>query len=1070
MTLDNHDQLQPAASPSWPAPKSPLSPHHLAKLANALGVSTPLPAVHQYTAGASYSSTPPTPSDIYRRSPTPSSISNSNNAHPYSPSTSKYLLHVVPPLKLPHDTDFTEPSDLTPLPASATGYHTQFRRGIFVPFHSTLQSQLWAIAKEYALPSTAGLVLYLISTSSQDQSSPSNDDSEIGPRLSEDIWKHLWTRVLKVEQHEELVASPRSLSPRGLGLGMAARSTPHLNLDVGSPAPLRPFISTGGPELNLQNHSVPYPSPSTPSSISDAHSNAKSSSISQSEPDTPGTSLASEDMHSTESAARAGSLDLPGLHSSSIIPILAKVEFDIDRRRAAWFEPWLRSRKMNHAKRAVSRNASMAEGSDSSAGDERRAPLTLKLVNKTRGRFSPRDDDRVLSDSPVDLGSDSDNDDDATARIASLPPGLSAKRRGSTSVVDLTSPSRERFDASSGQILVRKNIPPPLVLHPAPETGMAGELQLASPNGSTPSSTSLPYLNGPEDESYDLLPRSPAEFKRGGGVYEDLDLGLDPSIELDGDDIDGHRETQYKLTAQLDEIERNLAQFSPRALKVELELEQSHGPPSLHLLPPGTIQNSAVLPPTPKAVTFDQKLTQERNSDESRHSRAGSGRSSSDRSTPPPQLALNGVATSSDASRNRHENEGHLSYHSVASRSSPGSNSPLIPLSPDPFGRYPSSADPTRESSRQSAAYWESMPAPTAGEVEGRKSESNSSRFSADSLKGVAVDPTANKRSTMSVKNIKNLWRKSTKNSTLGPGSDPLPPPPPSPGPGSFSAPPPMSRSSTSSGGPPPTPTHGQFSSQSTMPPPQRPSRPSREEMIIPNIPDHQLGIHHFARAPNTSSSPIIVSKMQPTSRNLNGLYFDQESPYPTRVSTQRTNPKETSSRYPSRPSSPSPQSAVTPTQQATSPVMSQSALPMSSIPESRKSSVRKSILKWKSASNLNQPTTTQADRSSARPRRPSVSNSNYGSFSEAQIPPSPRIPEHLLSRTSISSNERPSRASQLTSRSTDSSHSGSRRKSSQSLRSSAEDTRPSFDSSQFEMVSPKIGSLTYPYHALDHD
>ncbi|OCH84936.1 hypothetical protein OBBRIDRAFT_798663 [Obba rivulosa] len=36
------------STPAWPPPRAPLMPHRLAKFANALGVPTPLPAIHAY--------------------------------------------------------------------------------------------------------------------------------------------------------------------------------------------------------------------------------------------------------------------------------------------------------------------------------------------------------------------------------------------------------------------------------------------------------------------------------------------------------------------------------------------------------------------------------------------------------------------------------------------------------------------------------------------------------------------------------------------------------------------------------------------------------------------------------------------------------------------------------------------------------------------------------------------------------------------------------------------------------------------------------------------------------------
>lgn len=152
-------------TPSWGPPRAPLPPHRLAKLANALGVSTPVPPTHSYSLPPFSPPSLPNSSssstflpDTFRRSPTPSAASG--GAPTPTASTSKYLLHVIPPEHLPHD--ISDDHDLTPLPSAASGYHTQFRRGVMVPVYSTLHSQLSAIAREYALPSTLGMVLYLI--------------------------------------------------------------------------------------------------------------------------------------------------------------------------------------------------------------------------------------------------------------------------------------------------------------------------------------------------------------------------------------------------------------------------------------------------------------------------------------------------------------------------------------------------------------------------------------------------------------------------------------------------------------------------------------------------------------------------------------------------------------------------------------------------------------------------------------------------------------------------------------------------------------------------------------------
>lgn len=254
-----------------------------------------------------------------------------------------------------------------PSSSTASGYHTQFRRGVLVPVYSTLQSQLSAIAREYALPSSVGMVLYLINTLNT-----SNDD-EPGPRISEDIWKHIWTRVLRAENQELLTPGPKPLG-LGLGYGVAGRSSPALLQDITGNSlqsqNLRALIS---PRLPDTSTGPLTPSPSTPS---------QSVYSSQSDVDTP------ESATSVDPPTEASSIQLPGLDSPALVPVLAKVEFDIDRRKAGWYETWVRSRKMNHAKRAESRTGGRS-GSRSTTGDDesgeegtKRAPIDLALVGK----------------------------------------------------------------------------------------------------------------------------------------------------------------------------------------------------------------------------------------------------------------------------------------------------------------------------------------------------------------------------------------------------------------------------------------------------------------------------------------------------------------------------------------------------------------------------------------------------------------------------------------------------------------------------------------------------------------
>ncbi|KAJ3507423.1 hypothetical protein NLJ89_g6314 [Agrocybe chaxingu] len=1240
-------------SPTWRPPKSPLPPHRLAKLANALGVSTPVPASHNSSSFLSRSFSETASSiDHLRRSPTPSTAASSMGFSSYTPTTSKFLLHVIPPMHLPHDSDNLD--DMTSPPApNAPGYHTQFRRGTLVPVHSTLQGQLGAIAKEYALPSSTGLILYLVTntaTSPSPQSSEGMD--EPGPRLSEEIWRHLWTRVLRTEQRDDLLLpslSPNPQTPRTpqlLGLGPASRSTPFLPQENPN-SPLRPLITSPMPEPLPSAPHAPQPmypittAPSTPSSASDIRSNNKSappSSVSQSEPGTPDTSV-------EDAGIRANSLDLPGLNSPSLIPILAKVEFDIDRRKAGWYEPWIRSRKANHAKRTGnSRKNSSTSRRDSEEGNgsrERAPPIELIMGRKKKldpfGLGIASDEPKAeqqeentgyarLSESPQDL-EDSDNDsehedlvEDATAKVSSFTGGKDPlddvfgtdadtwvdiraengdkPRNSNSNIVDLALTGEElsrlpddfedddsvstKEEDEVREILDKmgkpqlavsipspernKKVPPPLVLKPHD----AGTTVVSSQPSPSPAveSAGLAYLRDSPDEDdanrdgfgddlgeYSRV-RSPAESeKRGGAVFDDLDLGLDPTEDFDDNDPNDHRRSQYLLRAQLDEIERTMAQLSPRMLKTDLEEEQSFSFHSANLstsssptkltLSPGSARRDFFPPLSPPRLP--------RHPDPPETPTEATGQSwpavpfsqikekvNADAPPSPPRLAVNGITTSapksykptyrpsagpSETEKRKKELEDETTlYPPVAPakrNDDPTSESPVIPLSPDPFGRYPSTPEPYDP--RSSGTSWDTMTIGRGstqtleiiaeGDVKTRgrgRSGTTTSRFSADSLNGEEVNALAakssNRSTLMSVKSIRKLWRKSNTKSI----------------------------SSTASI-PPPTPTATSSGRTSPVAPPQRPERPSQEPLDLPDMPDirppsnfgrlspqpngvppqvprgsqdqlhpgrrpsqdfplppppsrpsldqaspsapqfQQLAVPSFpGRNGSPAGGPIITPHMQASrsASNLDRLHFDQESPYPIR----RSPPARQSPRPPSPP-------------------------PLPAIPEQEKNVARKSILKWKSSSNISSNSNGAIASSSTEPqprssferpgangnsrgRRPSVINfgSTRSSVTSPELPPSPQIPSQFINAKNGAGGleQRSSQRSKLTasSTSTDLSYSppqqgtlGTRSTSPpRSMTSSrdSQETRPSFDASQFEFVSPKAGTLTYPYNSLD--
>lgn len=415
-------------------------------------------------------------------------------------------------------------------------------------------------------------------------------------------------------------------------------------------------------------------------------------------------------------------------------------------------------------------------------------------------------------------------------------------------------------------------------------------------------------------------------------------------------------------------------------------------------------------------------------------------------------------------------------------------DSPVIPLSPDPFGRYPSTPEvphlderqsqhfpnehlshqaatlgvpPGRSSSRASG----SLGAPTLQSIDEGLPPSHkpSSRFSLDSVTSEeetkAVKQPSSSSSLMSVKSIRRLWRKSKDRVSL-----------------STLAPPESGRTS------PNVPSSGSDT--------QPVGRPRTKSISRPPPP------------PPLASGPPIDPLRIPMARDnlIRGLRFDQESPYPI-------HPVRNSA--PRSPSPPPPMPSRPPSQQQYRPPSVNQDAPLSAPPE--KTSVRKSILKsWKSATGLSNGKTPQSRPNSTTPRssveqlpetakkrrpsvldlatgglRTSVSHSSMSSATLVEIPPSPALPEQYANSARSSSrqsqNTHAGRPSVSSSGSTPSSPPRMRsplvstsppgaglRPSNARPSFESYDSRSSFDVSQFEMVSPPKGTLSYPYHGLD--
>ncbi|KAI9511712.1 hypothetical protein F5148DRAFT_1168271 [Russula earlei] len=920
---DDHALLSPnGAAPPWPRPRSPIPPHRLAKLANALGISAPVP-LSQGSNDSILSPKPLTPEA--RRSPAPSTSQLASHS-PVPFFHSRFLLHIVPPPDIPHDFNSSESFQLTPPPPSASGYHPQFERGTLVPLFPTLQTQLWAIAKEYALPSTAGMILYLVS-SAQSPNPEANFTAPVepGPRLSEDIWKHLWTRVAKFEAETySRVTTPNT--PSGLGLSYLGPPSPLLPQPQDFPSSsnsLRPLISPG--RVTPQS----FPPPHTPTGSTASSNPPTRSETSQSETNTLDTSLPSH--------SHAAILDLPGLISSSVIPILAKIEFDIDKRKAAWYGPWIRSRKLNHQKREERARAGSDSGSspmteyltqgDSEADAPKVAPLPLRLVDRQAiPRFLLSTDEGGdcyemghprLTESPPSV-------DDPNPTSASVPFAEESETEDNSAnsnneeVLHVMRESQERPklslnipssppDANVLPVVTngasKKGPPPPLTLIPY----TLGTTIYAEPSplpASDSSSSRLPYLRS-------RVPTPSDGAKRTGTVFDDdLDLGLDfeDSGEFDESDPNDRRRSQYVFKAKLDEIEKTLVRFSPRGLQIETRPPPPplvHGPtpasansvsfPSNASVHGPTEQGSNELPNRPSTVSLTVP-----NSPSQQHVKTNSTLDpESDNFLVLPKLSLNGGSSPVPASPSPYKKAFSIqdtashtaSYESTAypEIDSPLSRkpaaSPIIPLSPDPFGRYPSSQfpptsplrppkpkgstfdiPPEQRSSRSSLSHKVSL----TGHVDA-ESRPPSSRFSLDS-----TEEGKNNRASVSlyaVKSIKSLWKRGRKASisfSSGTGSTPASQP---------------GTEYASTELPPPVPSLSSTSTpQSLTPEPCTVSRESVTSLTSPSERPPPKTLYYDT--PSLLTAQIQHSHSTPS---INSMLFNQESPYPVHVLSPNT-------------------------------------------------------------------------------------------------------------------------------------------------------------------------------------
>lgn len=358
-------------------------------------------------------------------------------------------------------------------------------------------------------------------------------------------------------------------------------------------------------------------------------------------------------------------------------------------------------------------------------------------------------------------------------------------------------------------------------------------------------------------------------------------------------------------------------------------------------------------------------------------------------------------------------------------------DTPVLPLSPDPFGRFASKTMEPPSNFASSSSKMDGM------HKNGMSSSiSGVSRFSTDSITYEELSG-KEKSGLVSVKSVRNLWRKSKKPSISGQV-------PPNAGKPLLNLPPPL----------PGTP--GQ---QSHMPEPPR----------SPRFPSAQVP---------PSPSPVIRHNRVDSA--LDHFHFDQESPYPLpKASATRNSPRPPN--FSDRPPSPSP--------------LAPSALDHSSFHKSTPKSFKGpggSPPHPQSAHLEPRPSTERRPSGESsrgpvgplKPRRPSAHDVAATIRAPSDFPPpSPVLPNQYLQNgrvPGLAERRKSAKAKMLISPSTSSPSqvrppllgAGTETSPPKLLVSSRNsEDQASFDASQFEIVSAKAdNSLSYPYTTLDQD
>ncbi|SJX64507.1 uncharacterized protein SRS1_15170 [Sporisorium reilianum f. sp. reilianum] len=232
---------------------------------------------------------------------------------PYPPSPT-YFVTVVPP------------DDVRMSPDISQTERDRLQRGSLVPLYPTLGGQLWAISREFALPSLAGLMLYL------------SDDGQgnRGPRIGDASWQALWARYFNQDDAPSTLAfKPQTaFTPSRRTSTIAQDSLVDPNASSSAHAADLSRSTLG--EASSGRPSIPYLSSRPSPSVDASAFSRRDASADWS----PSARSAAWSGHASSSAGRVAVPVTPFPQ----LPILARIEWQVDPNKAPWWSSWIASR------------------------------------------------------------------------------------------------------------------------------------------------------------------------------------------------------------------------------------------------------------------------------------------------------------------------------------------------------------------------------------------------------------------------------------------------------------------------------------------------------------------------------------------------------------------------------------------------------------------------------------------------------------------------------------------------------------------------------------------------------